>query len=346
MITSIIVAILIFGILIFIHELGHYSVAKWCDIKIDEFSIGMGPKIFGFTKGETLYAVRAIPFGGYVKMEGEEVASNDKRAFYNKPAWQRLLVVIAGSVMHLLLGFLLILFLVISIEKLPNMTVEKFMPDAVTPNYGLLEGDKILKIDNYKLKAIGDLNYILVQVGDRAVDVVVMRNNEIVSLKNVKFPIIEDKSSGLKVATLDFEIGMKEKTLFDIIGYSYNSVVSNVKSVWVSISGLIKGKYNLKAMAGPVQITEMISTVSADGFRQLIKFVALISVNLGVLNLLPIPALDGGKIIFLLFELVTKKRIKPEWESYISLIGFGLLMLLSVVVTYNDIIRLVQKYTK
>ena len=344
MLFSILFAIIIFGLLIFVHELGHYVVAKLCDIKVDEFSIGMGPKIFGLTKGETLYAVRALPFGGYVKMEGEEEASNHERSFNNKPAWQRLLVVVTGALMNLLFGFILMFCLVVSVKQIPNMKVEKFTDEAITCNYGLLEGDKILKIDGHKLITMGDLNYIVIKIGDRAVDVVVERDNKIINLKNVKFPVREIKNSKLKVANIDFVIGTKNKTLLDNITYSYNSVISNVKYVWFSLSGLIKGQYNIKEMAGPIQITEMISTVSANGLRQLMKFIVLITVNLGVFNLLPFPALDGGKIVFLLIEMVRGKPIKQEWEKYINLVGFGLLMLLSVVVAYNDVIRLIHKY--
>ena len=341
---NIIVAILIFGFLIFFHELGHYSVAKFCGIKVNEFSIGFGPKLFGFTKGETLYAIRAIPMGGFVKMEGEDEKSDDKRAFYNKPTWQKLLVVVAGAFMNLLLGFILMVILVFNTSKITDMTIEKFADGAVSSSYGLKEGDKILKIDKYNLKTISDLNYILIEVSDRGVNVIVERNNEKITLENIHFPVIEDKESGIKIANIDFKFGQKDITFLNALRYSFDSVISDIKSVWITLAGLIKGQYSLKVMSGPIQITETMATISSHGLVPLMRFVILITVNLGVMNLLPLPALDGGRILFLLIEMIRRKPLKQEWESYIHWIGFALLILLSIYVIYNDILRIIQRY--
>ena len=347
MIISILVAILGFGILIFIHELGHYSVARWCNIKIDEFAIGMGPKIFGFTRGETLYSIRAVPFGGYVKMEGEDQESDNDRAFCNKPAWQRFLVSVAGAFMNFLFGFILMLCLVISSDKISDMTVSGFVDESISDSFGLKIGDKILEIDNYKIKTASDFNYIIAEIADRPVDILVKRNKEIINLKQVKFPVFEDQESDIKIAMIDFKISQKDKTFFNVIKYSYDSVISNIKSVYVSLRGLISGKYKLKQMAGPVKITEIMATsVASNNIRQFIKFIVLITVNLGVLNLLPLPALDGGRAIILLFSMITKKNINQKIEGYIHFIGFALLMLLSVIIFYNDIVSLINKIIK
>ena len=341
---NIIIAILILGFLIFFHELGHYSVAKFCGIKVNEFSIGFGPKLFGFTKGETLYAIRAIPMGGFVKMEGEDKESDDERAFSNKPTWQKFLVVVAGAFMNLLLGFILMLILVLNTSKITDMIIEKFADGAVSSSYGLKEGDKILKIDKYSLKTISDLNYILIEVSDRGVNVIVERNNEKITLENVHFSVIEDKESGIKIANIDFKFGQKDITFLNALRYSFDSVISDIKSVWITLAGLIKGKYSLKVMSGPIQITETMATMSSQGFIPLMRFVILITVNWGVINLFPLPALDGGRILFLLIEMIRRKPLKQEWEGYIHLIGFALLILLSIYVIYNDILRIIQRY--
>lgn len=339
---SIIIAIIVFGLLIFIHELGHYTVAKMCDIKVDEFAIGMGPKLFGLKKGETLYSVRILPFGGYVKMDGEDSSSSNERAFSNKPVWQRFLVVIAGATMNLLLGFILLLYLVSSFNKIPDMKIVKFDDNAISSSYGLREGDKIMKIGGHRLKTKRDFNYILAEISEGVTNFTVERNGEIINIKDVKLQVIEDKNINIKIPVIDFEIGTKKGTFIDIIGYSFNSVVSDIKSVCYSLIGVIRGKYGLKSFVGPVQITKIMGTVSANGVRPLINFVSFLTINLGFFNLLPLPALDGGKVVFLLIEAVRRKPIKPELEGYINLVGFALLIGLALIVTYNDIIGLVK----
>ena len=342
-IVTILIAIVVFGLLIFIHELGHYSVAKFCKIKIDEFAIGMGPKLFGFKKGETLYSVRMLPIGGYVKMDGEDKPSENERAFSNKPAWQRLLVVLAGAFMNIFLGFILMLCLVSSVKQLPNMEITKFKEDAISNSCGLKVGDKILKIGDYKLKTNRDLKYIFLEIPDGVTDVVVDRSGEILKIKDVKFPVISDEENNVKFAFLDFEMGLKNKTIASVINYSFNSVISDVKFEFVSLYCMLRGKYDLKAFAGPVQIVQLMATVSSTGIKSLISFVVMITVNLGIFNLLPLPALDGGRIMFLLIEICRKKPINQKWEGYIHLIGFALFMLFAIIITYNDIIKLLNR---
>lgn len=342
---GILIGIIALGLLVFIHELGHFCAARFFDIKVDEFSIGMGPKLFGFQKGETLYAIRLVPFGGYVKMEGEESASEDGRAFCNKSAWQRFVVVFAGAFMNMLLGLILMIGLVASSENLPNMTIVGFGENAVSNSCGLKIGDKVLKIGEHALKVRRDFNHILAEIAEKPVDILVQRNSRVLLLKDVKFPVIEDKETGFKLPVLDFEIGTKDKTVFGVVKYSFDSIYSDVKTVWFSLKGLVTGKYSLKMMAGPVQVVEVMGNAvkSTGGLRSLLSFVVLITVNLGVLNLLPLPALDGGRILFLLIEMIRRKPINQKWEEYINTIGFVLLMIFSVFVFYNDIAKLVTR---
>ena len=334
----ILIAILIFGFLIFIHEFGHYAVAKLCDIKVDEFSIGMGPKLFGFTKGETLYAIRLVPFGGYVKMDGEEDISNNERAFCNKKAWQRFLVCIAGVTMNVFLGFILVLSIVASSDKLTDMTVVKFDDGAVSIKSGLQEGDKILEINNHKLNVRKDLNYVLMATSnDENINMLVKRNNSLITLRNVKLPVVQE-INGIKIRDFDFEFGSKEKTVFGVLQYTCHSIFSDVKSVYISLKYLINRTYSLKMMAGPIRITKMVSDASASGLRPLISLTAMLTMNLAILNLLPFPGLDGCRALFSFFEMMTKKRLKPEWEGYIHTAGFVILMLFSVYIFWNDIV--------
>ncbi len=342
---KILIGVCVVGLLIFVHEFGHFITAKFFNVKVDEFAIGMGPKIFGFKKGETLYSVRLFPFGGYVKMEGEEDDSENQRAFCNKPVWQRFLIAFTGAFMNILLGFVLVLCLAISTDKLYDTVVASFSDDAVSNSCGLQVGDRVLKIGGYKLAIKRDLNHIMPEISKEPVDVVVKRNSNVVTLKNVKFPIFHDDQTRVDYPVIDFEFGVKEKTVFNVVSHAFHGVTSDIKTAWFSLKGIVTGKYTLNMMAGPVYIVKVMGNMLdySGAIRSLVSFVVMITVNLGIFNLLPVPALDGGRILFLLIEAIRRKPMNRKWEEYINLIFFILLMAFGVFIIFNDIIRLISE---
>lgn len=340
-VISILVAILVFGLLIFVHELGHFLTAKACGIKVNEFALGMGPVILKHQKGETQYALRLFPIGGFVSMEGEDEESSDDRAFNRKPVWKRILVVVAGAFMNLLCGFLIVIVMVSTWQNMASTTVAKFQDNSMSHKTGLNVGDKILSINGATIHIDTDVILSLIEDSDGKVEMVVERNGKPVELHNVQFPLVSDGNNG-KVMQQDFWVYPQQKTPLSVIRYSFYWTIAMIKFVWVTFISLFTGRFGLKDLAGPVGTTAAIGQAVSQGIGSLLYFVALIAVNLGVVNLFPLPALDGGRLFFLLIELIRRKPIKPKYEGYIHFVGFALLMLLMVVVTYNDILRLVK----
>ena len=342
---GIIIAILAFGLLIFIHELGHYIAAKLCGINIQEFAIGMGPKLFGIKKGETLYSIRILPFGGYLKIEGEDKSSDSisSRSFRNKPKWQRLTVALAGSFMNIMLGFIIVIYLVSSSDSMPSMEISGFMDKSISNNYGLKKGDKILKIGGYSVNTKKDFWHIMISVPVDKTDVLVARDGKKVNIKDVKFPVIKDNQNNVIGIMIDFEIGRKEKDIGSVIEYSFQNIIGDAKLILVSLSKLITGQYGIKSFGGPIQVTKSMGEFYQFGLKSLLSFIAFITVNLGFMNLLPLPALDGGKVVFIFIEIIKGKPVNPKYEGYIHLVGLILFMMLSIIVTYNDIIKIFFK---
>lgn len=333
---TILITVLVFGILIFIHELGHFLVAKAMGIRVNEFALGMGPKLISFGKGETKYSLRLFPIGGFCAMEGEDETSSDNRAFCNKPVWRRLLVTVAGAFMNLLLGFILLIILVSTMNLVGTTTIAKFNDGAVS-NQDLQVGDEIVSINGSHVFIDNDIVYGLLRDRDGVVDMVVKRNGEKVKLTNVTFQT-EDLGDGVTGTNIDFKVYSAEKTFFGVIKQSACWTLSVVKLVWSSLIDLITGQYGLNQLSGPVGVASAIGEASSMGLRSLLLLVVFITVNLGVFNLLPIPALDGGRLLFLMIEGIRRKPVKHE--AYVHMVGFALLILLMVVVSFNDIVKL------
>ena len=336
--VTIIITIVVFGVLIFIHELGHFLVAKAMGIRVNEFALGMGPRLCGFVKGETKYSLRLLPIGGYCAMEGEDDTSEDERAFCNKPVWRRILVVAAGAFMNLVLGFVLLIILVSTMNLVGTTKIAQFNEGAISNQY-LQVGDEIVSINGSHVFIDNDIVYGLLSDRDGVVDMVVKRNGEKVKLTGVTFQT-EDLGDGVTGTNIDFKVYGVEKTFFGVIKQSACWTLSVVKLVWGSLIDLLTGQFGLNQLSGPVGVASAIGEASTMGIRSLLLFVVFITVNLGVFNLLPIPALDGGRLVFLIVEGIRRKPIKPEHEGWVHMIGFGLLMLLIVVVTFNDIVKL------
>ncbi len=343
---DIIVAIVVFGVLIFVHEFGHFITAKLCGVKVNEFALGMGPAVFKYRKGETQYSLRCLPIGGYCAMEGEDGESGDNRAFNRKPVWQRILVLVAGAFMNILVGFLIILGITISSGAIASTTVAKF-EDAATSNAtgGLQAGDRIVEINGSKIHIASDITFGLLESRGNQADIDVIRSGKRLSLKNVSFPMVSDGNGG-KVMQRDFWVYAAKKTPATILHESYYWTISMVKLVWVTIVQMVQGRYGINDLAGPVGTTVAMGDAASQSLGTLLYMVAMIAVNLGVVNLFPLPALDGGRLLFVIIEGIRGKPVKPQYEGYVHFAGFVLLMLLMVVVTYNDIARLITEHFK
>lgn len=339
LIVTILLAILIFGVIIMIHELGHFLTAKAVGIAVPEFSIGMGPKLFQVTRGETNYTLRLFPIGGYVAMEGENEESDNERAFCNKKPLQKILVVAAGAVMNVLLGFLIMVGIVCSRPVVSSTQVSYFDPSAVS-SQKLELGDEILSINGYKVNTANDLVYAFIDVGTEPVDMKVRRDGKVVELTDV--PFAYEEIEGQTIVKLDFKVQGLEKTPLRVLKESWNMTTGVVKQVWVSFGKLVTGQFEMNQLSGPVGVTQMIGEVaSTRNYSSIFLMTAFITINIGIFNLLPLPALDGGRLLFLVLELLRGKPVAPRYEGYVHAAGLVLLLGLMLVVTFNDIVRLI-----
>ncbi|MBO5852719.1 MAG: RIP metalloprotease RseP [Clostridia bacterium] len=333
------VAILAFVLLIIIHELGHFIAAKICGVRVNEFAVGFGPKLFKKKIGETVYAWKLIPLGGYCAMEGEDEGSEDERAFCNKGPLKRLFIVANGAIFNLVLGLIIVAITLIPSQKFSSTTIASFTDNAVSSQYGLEAGDEILSVDGRKIFTTYDLSYAFTGVDDGAIDITVKRNGEKVELKDVRFETAtENEISYIKV---DFYVLGIEKTPLTFITQTIHTAIANCRVVWFSLIDLITGKYGLSAMSGPVGITATIGSVAKANLFNILPIMALITINLGIFNLLPLPALDGGRIIFILIELITRKPVPQKYEGLVHTIGLIILLAFMLLITAKDIISLI-----
>ncbi len=336
--VGIIIAILVFGLIIFIHELGHFLVAKAAGIRVQEFALGMGPTLFHFTKGETKYALRLLPIGGFCQMEGEDSESEDNRAFCNKKVWVRICVVAAGAVMNLILGFIVVLIMVSTSPALGSTTVSQFSEGATTQQTGLQEGDTILKVKGRTMFISNDIVYEMLNDSDGIVDMVVLRDGKKVKLDAVQFQMKEE--NGQRMIVPDFVVKATPKTFLNVLNYTFRQTASTARLIWVTLIDLVTGRYGLNDLSGPVGVIDAIGQAASIDISALLNIVAFITINVGIFNLLPLPALDGGRLVFLIIEAIRRKPIKPQYEGYVHFAGMILLFLLMIFVTINDILRL------
>ena len=355
--TTIILAVLVFGFLILIHELGHYATARIFKVTINEFSIGMGPRLLSKVSKKTgiRYSLALLPIGGFVAMAGENGEEDEKNPaddpnrFDKKPAWQRFIITAAGATVNIVAGFLAMI-LVTAITVMPSTTIGSYELDDGTllkdqlgyevsvADSGIEVGDKIVKIGDKRITIYDELTYEIMRAGYEPLDVTVIRNGEEMVIEDVVFPTVE--SQGQLFGTIDFRVKRAEKTLGSVLSYSFRNSFLIVRMVWESIYDLATGRYTLGAVSGPVGISSAIGDAAQAGFASLLSLVTLISINLGVMNLLPIPALDGGRLITVLFEMITRKRVPPKVEGIINGVGLALLLGLSIVVMIKDVIQL------
>ena len=443
-IALILIGVLLFELIIFIHEFGHFITAKKSGIKVNEFSLGMGPKIFSFGKGETKYSLRIFPIGGFCSMEGEDEESPEPRAFNNAKVWKRMIVIIAGAVMNIILGFVLMFVVVVQQDAYSSTEVQSFPATSFSSCTGLQSGDVIKEINGYGISTSMDFNYPIStaelktvdgstleiykedcgnnlynmavssvqdknnKLSDEQVskvnellskstneivkakskedaysiyenyykeindacgikdykvekiveketrkrytaDILVERNGEEKLLKNVQFFTYTTKDNSDPQVSIDFYVKPIEKTFGSVISQTFKQTISTCKMIYASLGGLLTGKFGLKDMSGPIGIASAVTTVASEslssGFmsavNSIIYVMMIITVNLGLFNMLPFPALDGGRFVFLIIEVIRGKSVPRKVEAIVNGLGMGLLILLMILITANDIFKLI-----
>lgn len=347
---SILLAILILGFIIAIHEFGHFLVAKLNKIQVNEFAIGMGPRLFSKKKGETTYSLRLLPIGGFCAMEGEDESSDNPKAFEKKPVWRRMTVVLAGACMNLILGLLISVVLVAMGERVPTTTIARFAANedaagnttsaAESERSGLQVGDRIVAMDGERIFTATDLAYKLQTTEAESFDVTVVRNGKTITVPNVTFH--NDSTEGV----VDFAIVGLSKTPWHVVSYAAKDTVAVGKLIWVSLIGLVQGRYALQDLSGPIGTVSVIEQAASAGetfaerAESVLSLSMFITVNVGIFNLLPIPGLDGSRFLFLAIEAIRRKPVTKEREAMVHFVGMVALFLLMIVVTFQDITRL------
>ena len=346
----IVIAIIAFGVLVGIHELGHFIAAKSLGVKVNEFSIGMGPALWKKQKGETLYALRCLHIGGYCAMEGEDEETDDPRCFTRQPAWKRIIILCAGSFMNFVLGLLLVLIIFTQAWGFNTTIIESVSADSPYQD-SLRPGDEVYSVDGHRTYFAGNINLYLSRNASQVYDIVVIRDGEKTELNDFSFAPYENSEGQV---TYGVTYSVVEANFWNTLEYTWYTAIDFVRQIWLALSDWISGLVGLEDMAGVVGIVDMINDVGSqtaeeEGFGMALMdvayLVAFIAVNLAVMNMLPIPALDGGRVLFVLLNavihLLTRRRIPARYEGYVHAAGMVLMLGFMVVVMYNDISRLI-----
>lgn len=347
----IVIAILIFGFLIVTHELGHFVAAKLFNVRVSQFAVGMGPALLKRQKGETLYALRAFPIGGFCAMEEDE-KSEDPRSFTNQSWWKRFIILAAGASMNFLTGLIILLFIVPKSGAFSTPTLTGFYDGCPYESaQGLQAGDTLYKIDGQRVYLSSDIGLLLSRTDGETRDFVVIRDGEKVELNDFEFVKVPYDVNGEETMMYGIEYGVKKTGVLADLKYTWNGSMDYIRMVWMGLGDLVSGAVGLKDLSGPVGIVGIINDVgessetTAAATVNIAYLAAFIAVNLAVMNLLPIPALDGGRLLFLVFiaafEAMTKKKLNPKYEGYVHAAGLVLLFALMAVVMFNDIYKLI-----
>ena len=375
--------VIMFLLMVSLHEFGHFIVGKLTGMEIKEYAIGMGPAIFKKQGKETLYSVRILPIGGYCAFEGEDEESDNPRAFSNQSTWKKIAVVIAGSVMNIILGF--VIFSVISINSAPFVTNEIASLDQRAYMYqeGVMPGDRIVAINGHGINFYRDIKLYSDELSpDENVNITLKRNGEkfkisiplslceseiiygengatrktlingVLEEEHLKYKEgyeIPKEYIGKSIKETSYLMGFSPKTeelsFFGVIEDAWYNTLFAVRLVYTSLRDMLTGKVGLEQVSGPVGVVDTVNTVvkSGGGILSILSIAALLTINLGIFNLLPIPALDGGRLLFLLYELITRKKVPQDKEGLVHMIGFILLMLIAVVVLFKDVFMIITR---
>lgn len=357
-IVTFIAAVFVFSAVIAIHEFGHFMVAKLCGVQVNEFSIGMGPVLCKRVRKGTQYSIRALPVGGFVALEGEE-SPESKQAEENlsagsdgevspagiplneAPVWQRALIMLAGAGMNFVLGFVVMAILITAqSEPITSKVLYQVEENALCGQTGLQAGDKILAVNGRRCFVANDILYELMRTEDYTADFTVLRDGKKVELPGVQFDTWQD-DKGETHMSLGFTVYGIKKTPLNVLKEAGNSVLYYGRIIFASLSDLLRGRESINDLSGPVGIVTAIGQAASYGWQDLLELLVLITVNLGIFNLLPFPALDGGKVVFLLIEGVTGHAVPEKIQSGLTVAAFALLFGLMIFATYNDILRLI-----
>lgn len=356
-------ALLIFGAVIAIHEFGHFAMAKFCGVQVNEFSIGMGPALIKTYRKGTQYTLRLLPVGGFVALEGEESPESTQAEGGNEDAapaippevlaqrtgkplneaavWQRMLVMAAGAVMNFVLGFVVLLLLIsLRSEPITSKVIYAVEDNALCGQTGLQAGDEIVAVNGRHCFVANDMLYELMRTESYRAAFTVCRDGKLVELPDVQFDTWQD-AQGQTHMTLGFTVYGLKKTPKNVLKEAANSVIYYGRIIYTSLADLLRGRESINDLSGPVGIVTAIGQAASYGWEDVFELLALITINLGVLNLLPFPALDGGKIVFLLIEAVTGHAVPEKIQGSLTVAAFALLFGLMLFATYNDIVRLV-----
>ena len=351
----IIIAILIFGILVATHELGHFASAKLLGVRVNEFAVGMGPALLKRQRGETLYSLRALPIGGFCALEGDDEESADPKSFGRAAWWRKMVILCAGALMNFVTGVVIIAILYAPATGFRAEVYGGPIDGYGTENCGLMPGDRFLSVDGHRVLVYGNARFFLNRGGD-TLGFVVDRNGERVELKDVHLPYQErtDENGSLtRLRGITMSAVADPTSFFGKLAYAWNTAIDFVRVVWMSLGDMVTGAVGLRDMSGPVGIVNMMGEVGSqsptlyDAAWNLGYLAALIAVNLAVMNLLPLPALDGGRVLFLLLNGLLyglfRKRIDARYEGYVHLAGLAALMCLMLAVTLSDVGKLIGR---
>lgn len=331
------------GFLTFIHELGHFLFARLFHVPVLEFSIGMGPKLHSWSgKYGTSYSLRALPIGGFVSMEGEEGTSENPEAYNNLSPWKKIIITAAGPAVNIIFAVILMFILVICTPTLGSTTIGRFEEGAISDSM-LCVGDEIVKVGDVRVHTAEEVVYEITMQGYEAIDITVIRGGETLVLKDVVFDT--DEEQGVMLGVLDFRLyalsALDTVNVFDYIYQAFYRSLNTVKMVFDSLAGLISGRFGMDAVSGPIGIIDTVGQVAQVSVYSLVNLVVLISMNLGIFNLLPIPALDGGRIVFHLIDgIAGRKVIKKEVEDTITGVTMLLLLGFMLLISIKDVINL------
>lgn len=348
----ILLAILVFSVLIVVHEFGHFVAAKACDVQVNEFSVFMGPKLLQKKGKETTYTLRLIPIGGFCAMEGEDEESENPRAFTSAKPWKRVIILVAGSLMNFLLGLLVVFGIYASAQAFAVPVINDFFEGCPYEAEGAFQaGDRIYSIDGKRIYLYSDVDMFLSRNSEQVYDIVVIRDGQKVRLDDFPLTKVAYEVDGTTEYKYGFYFGYEDATLGAKLKNAWYHGIDFARMVWISLGDLVRGAVSVNDMSGPVGIVSVISETgeaaetTAAGVENVLYLGAFIAVNLAVMNMLPIPALDGGRVFFLLItcliQAITKKKVNPKYEGYIHAAGMILLLAFMAFITFKDVVKLI-----